>query len=74
MRDIELSVFRNKNLFEAGTEFFSQLGINFHSHTASELNLKDILKNYYVDKKENIFHKAKSVFFLGRIDDTIFEK
>ncbi len=46
---MNLSIF-NKNLFEAGTEFFSELGIRLNSNTSTSVRAEDILKEHYKDK------------------------
>ncbi|HDO25310.1 MAG TPA: hypothetical protein ENG95_01530, partial [Nitrospirae bacterium] len=67
---INLTIFKN-NLFEAGTEFFNQLGIRLNSNTAASLGSKDLLKDQY--KNKDIFKAIKETYFLGLVDDTVFE-
>ncbi len=67
---IDISVFKN-NLFEAGAEFFDQLGIRLNSNTASSLEAKELLKDQYKDK--DIFAAISETYFLGLVDDSIFD-
>lgn len=66
---INLTIFNN-NLFEAGTEFFNQLGIRLNSNTAASLGAKELLKDQYKDK--DIFEAIKETYFLGLVDDSVF--
>ncbi len=67
---MNLSIFSN-NLFEAGTEFFNQLGIQLNSNTASSLGAKELLKDHYKDK--GIFQSIDEAYFLGLVDDSVFD-
>lgn len=67
---INLTIFNN-NLFEAGTEFFNQLGIRLNSNTASSLGAKELLKDNYKDK--GIFQSISETYFLGLVDDSVFD-
>ena len=67
---MNLSIFNN-NLFEAGTEFFNQLGIQLNSNTASSLGAKELLKDHYKDK--GIFKAIDEAYFLGLVDDSVFD-
>jgi adenine-specific DNA-methyltransferase len=67
---MNLSVFNN-NLFEAGTEFFNQLGIQLNSKTAFSLGAKELLKDHYKDK--GIFKAIDEAYFLGLVDDSVFD-
>jgi len=44
---MNLSLFLDKNLFEAGTSFFNQLKVPLNSNTTTSLHLKDILKDKF---------------------------
>jgi type I restriction-modification system DNA methylase subunit len=68
---MNLSNFKN-NLFEAGTEFFSELGIRLNSNTSTSFKGKDILKEHYKDK--DIFRAIKETYFLGLVDDSVFDR
>src|SRR4030066_909490 len=61
----------NKNLFDAGTEFLSQLGIRLNSNTAVSLGTRELLKDQYKDK--DIFNAITETYFLGLVDDSCFD-
>jgi hypothetical protein len=67
---INLTIFNN-SLFEAGTEFFNQLGIRLNSNTASSLRAEELLKDHYKDK--GIFKAIDEAYFLGLVDDSVFD-
>ncbi len=67
---INLTIFNN-NLFDAGTEFFNQLGIRLNSNTAVSLGARELLKDHYKDK--DIFNAVTETYFLGLVDDSVFE-
>src|SRR3989338_8944221 len=67
---MNLSIFNN-NLFEAGTEFFSQLGIRLNSNTSVSLGARELLKDQYKDK--GIFKDIAEAYFLGLVDDSVFD-
>ncbi len=50
---MNLSIFLDKNLFNAGTSFFNQLNIRLNSSSTSSLPLKSILKDKF--KSQEIF-------------------
>ncbi|GIV44221.1 MAG: hypothetical protein KatS3mg035_1344 [Bacteroidia bacterium] len=68
---MNLNLFNTANLFEASTHLFEQLGIKLNSHTAEALPAKDLLKSFY--KENDVFHSIKSTYFIGIIDDSIFQ-
>ena len=67
---INLTIFNN-NLFNAGTEFFNQLGIRLNSNTAVSLGARELLKDHYKDK--DIFKAITETYFLGLVDDSVFD-
>ncbi|RJQ56694.1 MAG: hypothetical protein C4526_01080, partial [Nitrospiraceae bacterium] len=67
---INLTIF-NDNLFNAGTEFFNQLGIRLNSNTAVSLGARELLKDHYKDK--DIFNNITETYFLGLVDDSVFD-
>ena len=67
---MNLSKFKNANLFEAGTDFFKQLGINLQTNTSQSILAQNILKEHYKDIE--IFNSIKETYYLGLIDDSIF--
>lgn len=67
---MNLEIFNTANLFEAGTGLFQQLGILLNSNTSESLPVKDILKEHYKDR--DIFRAIKKTYFLGIIDDSVF--
>ncbi len=69
---MDLAAFQNNNLFEAGTEFFKQLGIRLNSNTTFSLEARELLKDQYKDK--DIFEAIKETYFLGLVDDSVFGK
>jgi hypothetical protein len=52
---MDLKIFADTNLFEAGTSFFKHLNIRLNSSSTSSLPLKSILKNKF--KSQEIFEK-----------------
>ncbi|MCX8011061.1 MAG: hypothetical protein N3A61_07910, partial [Ignavibacteria bacterium] len=67
---MDLKIFNSQSLFNAGTEFFEQLGVNLNSNTTSPLSAKAILKEHFKDNP--IFNSIKETYFLGLIDNSIF--
>ncbi|MFQ5455886.1 MAG: Eco57I restriction-modification methylase domain-containing protein, partial [Nitrospirota bacterium] len=72
MNNMNLSIFQSKNLFEAGTEFFSQIGIALNSNTSVSLDAKEILRDRFKDT--DIFNNIRKTYFLGLVDDSAFDK
>lgn len=70
--NIDLSVFKSKNLFEAGNDFFQQLGIHLNSNTTSKLNLKKVLSAYYKDLPA--FKEVVDTYYLGIINNNLFSE
>ena len=68
---MNLSIFLDKNLFNAGTSFFKQLNIPLNSNTTTPLHLKDILKDKL--KSQEIFDKDTETYFLGLVDRSVFD-
>ena len=68
---MDLKIFADTNLFEAGTSFFKQLNIRLNSHTTTPLHLKDILKDKF--KSQEIFEKVSAAYFLGLVDQSVFD-
>ncbi len=68
---MNLSLFLDKNLFEAGTSFFKQLNIRLNSSSTLSLPLKSILKDKF--KSQDIFEKVSATYFLGLVDKSVFE-
>jgi hypothetical protein len=68
---MNLSLFNTTTLFEAATNLFQQLGIKLNSNTAEALPTKDLLKNFYKDNE--VFNSIKSTYFIGIIDDSVFQ-
>jgi len=68
---MNLNIFNTSGLFDAATNLFQQLGIKLNSNTAEALNTKDLLKSYY--KENETFHSIKSTYFIGIIDDSVFQ-
>ena len=68
---MNLSLFLDNNLFEAGTTFFKQLNIPLNSNTTTSVHLKDILKDKF--KSQEIFKKISTTYFLGLVDKSVFD-
>jgi hypothetical protein len=68
---MNLSLFLDKNLFEAGTTFFKQLNIRLNSSSTSSLPLKSVLKDKC--NPQEIFEKVSAACFLGLVDKSVFD-
>jgi len=68
---MDLKIFADTNLFEAGTSFFDQLNIRLNSSSTSSLPLKNILKDKF--KSQEIFEKVSATCFLGLVDSSVFD-
>ncbi|MFV9647017.1 MAG: hypothetical protein ACNYWU_14430, partial [Desulfobacterales bacterium] len=68
---MDLKIFADTNLFEAGTSFFKQLKVPLNSNTTTPLHLKDILKDKF--KSQDIFEKVSATCFLGLVDSSVFD-
>jgi len=68
---MDLKIFADTNLFNAGTSFFKQLNIHLNSSSTSSLPLKDILKDKF--KPQEIFEKVSAACFLGLVDKSVFD-
>jgi len=68
---MDLKIFADTNLFNAGTSFFKQLNIRLNSSSTSSLPLKNILKDKF--KSQEIFEKVSATCFLGLVDSSVFD-
>jgi hypothetical protein len=68
---MDLKIFADTNLFNAGTSFFNQLNIRLNSNSTSSLPLKSILKDKF--KSQDIFEKVSAAYFLGLVDKSVFD-
>ncbi|MCK5507669.1 MAG: hypothetical protein KAI50_04005 [Desulfobacterales bacterium] len=68
---MDLKIFADTNIFEAGTSFFKQLNIRLNGSSTSSLPLKEILKDKF--KSQEIFEKVSAAYFLGLVDKSIFD-
>ena len=68
---MNLKIFADTNLFEAGISFFNQLKVPLNSNTTTPLHLKDILKDKF--KSQGIFEKVSETYFLGLVDKSVFD-
>ena len=68
---MNLSLFLEKNLYEAGIFFFKQLKVPLNSNTATSFHLKDILKDKF--KSHKIFEKVSESYFLGLVHKVVFD-
>src|ERR1041385_7744189 len=66
---MNLSNFNNKNLFEAATDLFAQLGIKLNSNTTTPLPVEGILKEQL--KAIDVFKTIDKVYFAGLVDDNV---
>ena len=67
---MDLKIFADTNLFNAGTSFFKHLKVPLNSNTTTPLHLKDILKDKF--KSQEIFEKVFATCFLGLVDRSVF--
>lgn len=67
---MDLSPFLNNNLFEAGQNLFSQLGIKLNSSTTVSIDAKEVLKDLYKERQPYTY--IFESYFLGLIDDNLF--
>lgn len=68
---MNLSLFLQNNLHVAATDLFKQLGIPLQSNTSEAIDIKRILKTHY--KEDEPYTDVQSAYFIGLIDDSIFE-
>ncbi|MEA3428913.1 MAG: hypothetical protein U9Q84_06865 [Thermodesulfobacteriota bacterium] len=68
---MNLSIFLDKNLFNAGTSLFKQLKVPLNSNTTTPLHLKDILKDKF--KSPKIFEKVSAACFLRLVNRSVFD-
>ncbi|MBN2892082.1 MAG: hypothetical protein JXL97_09460 [Bacteroidales bacterium] len=68
---MNLNYFLNKTLFEAGEQLFNYLGVPINSNTASAIDYRSILGNYYKPEID-IFQAIDNVYFFSIVDDSIF--
>jgi len=68
---MNLSLFLEKNLYEAGTSFFKQLKVPLNSSSTSLLPLKSILKGKF--KSQEIFEKVSESYFLRLVHKAVFD-
>lgn len=69
---MNLSLFNTANLFESATDLFQQLGIKLNSNTKEPLPLADLLKQHFKDNET--FSAIDKTFFIGIIDDSVFQQ
>lgn len=68
---MNLKIFTDTNLFNAGTSFFNQLNIPLNSSSTLSLPLKSILKDKF--KSQEIYEKVSESYFLGLVDQSVFD-
>ena len=68
---MDLKIFADTNLFNAGTSFFKQLKVRLNSSSTLSLPLKDVLKDKF--KSQEIFEKVSAAYFLGLVDKSVFD-
>ena len=69
---MNLSLFNTASLFESATDLFRQLNIKLNSNTTEPLPVRDLLKQHFRDTE--IFKAIGKTFFIGIIDDSVFEQ
>ncbi|MDY7038785.1 MAG: hypothetical protein SV375_21855 [Thermodesulfobacteriota bacterium] len=68
---MDLKIFAETNLFNAGTSFFKQLNIRLNSNTSTSLDIRDILKDGF--KEDDIYLQVTETYFLGLVDNSVFD-
>lgn len=68
---MDLSVFKEKSLFEASKHFFEELNVPVNEITGEPGKAEDILINNYKDRET--FTHIKQVYTVGMIDDAAFQ-
>lgn len=68
---MNLSKFTSENLFVAATDLFAQLGITLNSNTAQSLSARSLLGEHF--KENPTFQSIAETYYIGTIDDSIFE-
>lgn len=69
---MHLNKFNSENLFTAATDLFAQLGMKLNSNTAENLSARELLGTEHY-KDNPTFHAIAETYYIGTIDDSIFE-
>jgi Alw26I/Eco31I/Esp3I family type II restriction m6 adenine DNA methyltransferase len=67
-RKMNLECFTNQNLFDAVNNLFAQLGIKLNTNTKDALDVKNVLKDKYKDRRP--YTDIENLYFAGLIDDS----
>jgi adenine-specific DNA-methyltransferase len=69
---MNLGIFSDINLYSASADLFQQLGIKLNSNTSEPLPIEGLLKQHL--KETEIFKSINQTFFIGIIDDSVFQQ
>ena len=69
---MNLSSFHTLSLYDASADMFQQLGIKVNSNTSEPLPIEGLLKQHLKDTE--IFKSITKTFFIGIIDDSVFQQ
>jgi len=69
---MNLGIFNDINLYNASADLFQQLGIKINSNTSEPLPIEGLLKQHLKDTE--IFKSITKTFFIGIIDDSVFQQ
>lgn len=69
---MNLGIFNNINLYSASADLFQQLGIKVNSNTSEPLPIEGLLKQHLKDTE--IFKSINQTFFIGIIEDSVFQQ
>lgn len=69
---MNLGIFNDLNLYTASADLFQQLGIKVNSNTSEPLPIEGLLKQHL--KETEIFKSINQTFFIGIIDDSVFQQ
>lgn len=69
---MNLGIFNDMNLYTASADLFQQLGIKVNSNTSEPLPIEGLLKQHLKDTE--IFKSINHTFFIGIIDDSVFQQ
>lgn len=69
---MNLGIFNDINLYSASADLFQQLCIKVNSNTSEPLPIEGLLKQHL--KETEIFKSINQTFFIGIIDDSVFQQ
>jgi hypothetical protein len=68
---MNIHFFQSHNLFDASINLFTELGVPIKSLTKQPLSVREILATHY--KKNPTFEAISELYYIGTIDDQIFQ-